>query len=335
MKVFFGALLLLLLVAAAGTSWVWAQINRPYKGFDNEVFIDFPVHTRTEQMGRLLAAKGVLREPWLFMAARVFAPRPALQAGEYRFSEPASPLDVLRRIARGDTFYEVLTVPEGQNIFEIAQDLKVFQLISPESFLNAARDPTMIRDLDPAAPSLEGYLFPDSYRIDKRSTARSLCRTMTHRFREEWKTLATTAGVHDVITLASLVEREAKLPAERPLVASVFRNRLRIDMNLDCDPTTVYAALLEHRYRGTIYRSDLENPNPYNTYRHPGLPPGPIANPGLSSIKAAISPANTGFLYFAAKTDGSGGHNFSDNLRAHLAAAALLRAAERNQSRSR
>jgi UPF0755 protein len=152
---------------------------------------------------------------------------------------------------------------------------------------------------------------------------------MTNRFRARWKELGDLPNVHDVVTLASLVEREARLPAERPLIAGVFTNRLRLGMKLGCDPTTVYAALLEHRYRGTIYKSDLESMNPYNTYQNAGLPPGPIANPGLSSLRAAISPAPTNYLYFVAKVDGSGGHTFSDNLSSHLAAASLLRAAGR------
>jgi UPF0755 protein len=175
----------------------------------------------------------------------------------------------------------------------------------------------MIRDLDPDAPSLEGYLFPNKYRVYRHTTARQICRMMTGEFRERWKVLNSAAKVHSVVTLASMVEREAKRPEERPMVASVFQNRLRIGMKLDCDPTTVYAALLENRYRGTIYKSDLENPSPWNTYQHKGLPPGPIANPGLSSIEAALAPADTSYLYFVAKADGSGGHNFSASLGEH------------------
>ncbi|MDE3198950.1 MAG: endolytic transglycosylase MltG, partial [Acidobacteriota bacterium] len=138
----------------------------------------------------------------------------------------------------------------------------------------------------------------------------------------EWKKLNSHANLHDTVTLASMVEREAKLPEERPEVASVFTNRLKIGMKLDCDPTTVYAALLENRYRGVIHRSDLDSTNPYNTYRHAGLPPGPIANPGLSSIGAALSPADSTYLYFVARADGSGGHRFSSSLVQHEAAVA-------------
>jgi UPF0755 protein len=153
---------------------------------------------------------------------------------------------------------------------------------------------------------------------------------MTGEFRARWKALNTGADVHNTVTLASMVEREARLPEERPEVASVFSNRLRIGMKLDCDPTTVYAALLEDRYKGVIHRSDLESDNPYNTYRHAGLPPGPIANPGLSSIRAALAPADTKYLYFVARADGSGGHHFSDSLAQHEAAvAAYVRATKK------
>lgn len=150
---------------------------------------------------------------------------------------------------------------------------------------------------------------------------------MTNEFRAQWQSLdssGASGGVsaHDTVTLASLVEREARLPEERPRVASVFANRLRIGMRLQCDPTTVYAALLEGRYRGVIHQSDLESTNPYNTYQHAGLPPGPIANPGLSAIKAALTPDDTPYLYFVAKADGSGGHTFSESLAKHDVAVA-------------
>lgn len=322
----------MLAVAGLGAAgWTWHVLNEPYKGFQDPVFLDFPAKTRTSEMAQLLADRGVIQSAWMFSGARMLSPHAVLQAGEYKFDKPASPLQVFARITKGDTFYEVLTVPEGHNMFDIAEDLSPLKLFSGKAFLKAARDPEMIKDLDPAAPSLEGYLFPDSYHLNKNSTPESLCRAMTGRFRQEWKSLGTTKNVHDVVTLASMVEREAKLPAERPLVASVFANRLRIGMRLDCDPTTVYAALLESRYRGKIYRSDLESPNKYNTYTNSGLPPGPIANPGLASLRAAVNPAQTDYLYFVAKVDGSGGHTFSDNLVSHLAATSLLRAAEQGR----
>jgi UPF0755 protein len=148
---------------------------------------------------------------------------------------------------------------------------------------------------------------------------------MTGKFREEWQSLETHANVHDAVTLASLVEREGKLREERPVISAVFHNRLRIGMKLDCDSTTIYAALLDKRYRGTIYRSDLDSDHPYNTYRHAGLPPGPIANPGIASLKAVLAPAETEALYFVLRPDGSGAHEFSKSIAAHDAATAKYR----------
>jgi UPF0755 protein len=222
-----------------------------------------------------------------------------------------------------------LLVPEGFNMFDVANDVAKLGTMSPETFLAAARDPSLIRDLDPQAETLEGYLFPNKYRVLRRTTAREICKMMTDAFRAHWKNLGAAAGasVHDAVTLASLVEREARLPQERTLVASVFQNRLRMGMRLDCDPTTVYAALLDKRYRGVIHQSDLASENPYNTYTHAGLPPGPIANPGVGSIQAALAPAATPFLFFVAKGDGSGGHTFSESLQQHEAAVTAYRRA--------
>jgi UPF0755 protein len=187
----------------------------------------------------------------------------------------------------------------------------------------------MIRDLDPRAPSLEGYLFPNTYRLSRHTTPERLCRTMTGKFRDAWKTLRTSEDVHNTVTMASLVEKEGKLAEERPRIASVFNNRLDIGMRLECDPTTIYAAILQKRYSGVIHRSDLESDHPYNTYRHAGLPPGPIANPGLASMRAALAPSNTDSLYFVARADGSGGHEFSSSIAAHVTAVDRYRRALR------
>lgn len=324
MKLVFRLLILLFLAAGGYVGW---SLLQPYQGFTEPVFVDFPRGTSSSEMAATLASKGVVRKDWLFLAARAWNRGKTLQAGEYKFDKPATPLDVVGRMIRGDIFYLELLIPEGYNIFEIAQAVAKLGTVSEEKFLAAARNPAMIRDLDPAAQTLEGYLFPSKYRIYRHTTAQQICHIMTTEFRAQWTALGARQGVHHVVTLASLVEREARRPEERPMVASVFANRLRTGMNLGCDPTVVYAALLEHRYRGTIYRSDLQSENPYNTYVHAGLPPGPIANPGLSSLKAALSPADTKYLYFVAKGDGSGGHNFSESLAKHEANIAVYRRA--------
>ncbi len=257
---------------------------------------------------------------WVFLAIRALHPKAALEAGEYRFDSPQTPWAVFNKIRRGDVFYEEFTVPEGSNIFDIAALLQRSDTVDADVFLKAAANPASIRDLDPRAPDLEGYLFPSTYRVTHHTTAVQLCHMMTTEFRKEWAALggkARLAETHRLVTLASLVEKETAVPQERPLVAAVFLNRLRLGMPLQCDPTTVYAALVENRYHGVIHKSDLASANPYNTYAHAGLPPGPITNPGASSLKAALAPADTDYLYFVAKPDGSGSHHFSSTLLEH------------------
>jgi UPF0755 protein len=305
------------------------RLNQPYQGFSGPVFVEFAHGTSTRSIASVLAERRVIQDRWLFLVARGMRRGATLQAGEYKFDKPASPLQIVQRLIKGDIYYMELLVPEGFNMFDIAEAVGKLGTMKPETFLAAARDPSLVRDIDPKAPSLEGYLFPNKYRIYRHTTAQQICRLMTGEFRAQWKALGSGTDVHSAVTLASMVEREARRPDERPLVASVFANRLRIGMRLDCDPTTVYAALLDGRYRGTIYRSDLANPSLWNTYQHVGLPPGPIANPGLGSIRAALEPAETHYLYFVAKADGSGGHNFSDSLARHEAAVAGYRDAVR------
>jgi UPF0755 protein len=313
---------LLAIVAIAAIGWVSWELRRPWKDFSDPVLVDFPHGTTTGQMAKTLSERGVIQHPWLFLAARALRRGERLQAGEYQFVHEASALEVYSRIARGDIYYMQLLIPEGFNMFDVAKAVAKLGTMSPDAFLAAARDPSLIRDLDPQAKTLEGYLFPNTYRVLRKTTAREICKIMTDAFRARWKNLPGTNGVsvHDTVTLASLVEREARLPQERTLVASVFQNRLRFGMRLDCDPTTVYAALLEGRYTGVIHQSDLASVNLYNTYQHAGLPPGPIANPGLGAIRAALAPTTTPYLYFVAKADGSGGHTFSESLHQHEAA---------------
>jgi UPF0755 protein len=307
----------LALLGALAWGFAMWRVERPYQGFKGETFVEFTRGTSTGAMADKLVAAGVIRSRWDFLLARLVHRRGVLQAGEYRFKSPDSAADIVVRIARGDIFYYELVVPEGKNMFDIGAAVEQLGLFKAVDFVAQARNPEMIRDLDPQAPTLEGYLFPNTYRLSRHTTPDRLCRTMTARFREAWKSLHTDAGVHDTITIASMVEREGKLAEERPRIAAVFANRLRIGMRLDCDPTTVYAALLEDRYTGTIRRADLESDHLYNTYRHPGLPPGPIANPGLASIRAALEPADNDALYFVARGDHSGAHEFSSNIAAH------------------
>jgi UPF0755 protein len=314
----------LLALAALAAGIAFYSVARPYQGFHQPVILDFPKGTSTGSMATQLAQAGVIHYSWEFLMARALQPKARLLAGEYQFSQPASVFTVFDRIARGDVFFYELTVPEGSNIFDIASSIDRFDFMKGADFLRIARDPSPIHDLAPDAPTLEGYLFPSTYRIERSTTVKQLSRMMTDLFRKHWRELQpdhparqVNGTVNSIVTLASLVEKETAVPAERSVVASVYANRLRINMPLDCDPTTIYAALLEGRYRGAIYRSDLDNQNPYNTYRHAGLPPGPIANPGLASLKAALAPGESSYLYFVAKPDGSGSHQFSETIDQH------------------
>ncbi|MEO8051055.1 MAG: endolytic transglycosylase MltG [Acidobacteriota bacterium] len=307
-----------------------AMLVTPYQGFKAETFVDIPHGTGTAGIARELAKDGVIRYSWEIWLARLIKPSAKLQAGEYRFAEPASALDVFNRIARGDIYYFAFTVPEGSNIFGIGRSLEAEGVMSSDDFLKAAENPALIRDLAPKARTLEGYLFPSTYRLTHAITAARLCQMMTDEFRKEWAKLAAgkDARVHPTVTLASLVEKETGAADERLLVASVFQNRLAKGMRLECDPTTIYAAQLESRYRGAIHRSDLASTNPYNTYQNDGLPPGPIANPGAQSLAAALNPAATPFLFFVAKPAG-GGHQFSATMAEHEKAVIAYRHASK------
>jgi UPF0755 protein len=318
--------LLLAVVAAAA---VLAYLLWPHSGPPRETFVEIPRGAGSREMAALLRDRGVIRTEWEFMIIRALRRGVNLQAGEYRFAGPASAWTVYDRIGRGDVYYHEVIIPEGRNIFDIAETVGALKFIKSSEFLKIARDPALVRDIAPEAPSLEGYLYPATYRITRGGTAMQLCRMMNAEFRRVWKELSPPPGtnVHEMVTLASLVEKETGVPDERKTVSSLYRNRLRIGMRLDCDPTVIYAALLEGRYRGTIYRSDLENPHPYNTYRNPGLPPGPIANPGRASLDAALRPAATDYLFMVAKPDGSGAHTFTTELGAHNAAVQELRRA--------
>jgi UPF0755 protein len=327
----FAVLVLLLMVAAAALAG-WSLFT-PFQGFSGEAFVQIAKGTSVRNIASELAQNGAVRSRWQFLAVRLLRPSARLLAGEYRFAHPDSAWNIFDRIVRGDVFYYELTVPEGSNMFDIAAVVDRLGFLHSRDFLRAARDPALVRDIAPAAPTLEGYLFPSTYRVTRSATVRQLCRMMTGEFRRQWHALSPPAeiDVHRVVTMASMVEKETAVEAERPEVASVYYNRLDRGMALDCDPTTIYAALLDDRYRGTIYRSDLASRNPYNTYAHTGLPPGPIANPGAASLRAALHPASTNYLFFVARPDGSGSHQFSADLAAHNQAVEQYRRGERHR----
>jgi UPF0755 protein len=282
------------------------------------MFLEIPAGTGSAQIAAQLKSHGLIRSRLVFEAMRLVKGG-TLKAGEYRFDHPARMSEIYERLERGDVYTRALTIPEGANIFDIAQRVEAAQLGTKEAFLAAAeRNVALIADLDPNAQSVEGYLFPDTYHFQRLATPDQMIAAMVKRFRLAAESIGLTQNFHDIVTMASLVERETPIGSERPMVASVFSNRIAKGMPLMTDPSVIYADLLEGRYRGAIYHSDLDTDSPYNTYKHLGLPPGPVSNPGIASLKAAMAPAQTQYLYFvAASTDPSGHSRFATTLEEH------------------
>jgi UPF0755 protein len=307
-------ILLVVLLAVLGAAVLLLAPAGPH----TETFLEITPGTSSSQIAAQLQAGGIIRSRYAFDAVRVVKGG-SLKAGEYRFDHPATASEVYERLRRGDVFTRSLTIPEGSNLFDIAARVEAAQLGSANSFVRAAsQDVQLIADLDPHANSLEGYLFPDTYRFPRKATPVDIVTSMVKRFRQTATSLGLSGNDHRVVTMASLIEKETPLAAERPLVASVFENRLAKDMPLMTDPSVIYAALLNGRYRGTIYQSDLATDSPYNTYKHAGLPPGPVCSPGADSLRAAMSPAKTQYLYFvAAGADPSGHSRFAATLEEH------------------
>lgn len=279
-----------------------------------------------------LKQAGVIRSQYAFLLWHYFSGDKPLKAGEYAFDHPAGVREVYDRIVRGDIFFHTVVVPEGFNMFDIAGAVQAAGLGSRDDFLQVARTQTLlVRDLDSHAPSLEGYLFPDTYHFTRTQSLHDIAAAMVHRFRQASHEIGLTGDVHKVVTMASIVEKETAVPDERPVVAGVFENRLARNMVLATDPSVIYAAQLNNRYRGTIYQSDLQFNSPFNTYKIAGLPPGPICNPGRSSLMAAMHPTKTDYLYFV--SDNQGHHRFARTEREHAVNVAAYRHAVAQQER--
>lgn len=306
--------LLLVLLLLGWSAWI---LLVPF-GPSSETFVDLPPRTGTLAVGTDLERAGVVRNRWLFSALREMEGG-TVKAGEYRFDHPASMLEVYRRLERGDVYTVALVIPEGYNLFDIADAVQMAGLGQREQFLEAAGHSTgLVKQWNSHATSLEGYLFPDTYRFSRHVTPETILQTMTHRFGQVALRLGLAGPeIPRVVTMASLVEREVHVDAERATVAGVFENRLRLRMPLQTDPTVQYASLLRGTWTGVIHQSELHSDSAYNTYTHVGLPPGPICNPGGAALRAALHPAETDFLYFVANADGT--TRFARELREHQA----------------
>jgi len=328
LRVFGSIVLVAILAAVAAAAWIWYGVARPYQGFPSEgVFVTLPHGASNPTVARLLKQNGVIRSALAFkIYARQHRKR-KLQAGDYFFNHAMNGQEVFWKIANGEVYRQPFTVREGQTMFDIARALEAGKFMSASAFLEVAHDPRLIQDLAPQAKSLEGFLYPATYFLPLHPTPAELTAEMVKKFREEWVRIAASEMAQDesapehqrsimsVVTLASLVERETPKAEERPLVASVFQNRLDRRIPLQCDPTVIYALEQTAHYAGTLTGKDLHVDSPYNTYAHLGLPPGPIGNPGEASLRAALTPAHTNYLYFVANAQG--GHCFAPTLEEH------------------
>lgn len=313
-RTFVAVLILLLLGAAGAAAFVMLTPYGPLK----ETFVEILPGSSSMRIGRQLEEAGIIRSRYAFDAVR-WMRHGKLKAGDYRFDHPATVQEVYDRIRRGDVYTIAVTVPEGATIFDIGLRLEQAGFGPARNFVDVAtQEAGLVSDLDPQAKSLEGYLFPDTYRIGPREEMPQIAAAMVKRFRTAATELGLHHNVHETVTLASLVERETAVDGERPLVASVFENRLEKQMPLMTDPSVIYGLQLQGQWRGAIYASDLQRNTPYNTYMHPGLPPGPIANPGMKALRAAMAPAQTNYLYFVAAGDNPQGKSlFASTLEEH------------------
>jgi UPF0755 protein len=316
---------LLLIIIVIGAFGVWVALGevQAYKGYaGEEQFVDIPPGSGPGAIGRRLSDAGVIRDTLTFRIELLRSGTGRrLQAGEYRFDKPMTVKEVIAKIARGDVYLLPMTFREGLTIREMAALYESRGFGAAGEFIAAASDARAVHQLDPAAKDLEGYLFPDTYNMPRQSTAAQLVGRMVAAFEKvltpELRAGAQARGlsVRELVTLASIVEKETGKPDERPLVAAVYTNRLTIGMGLQCDPTVIYALQRVDRYNGNLTREDLQFDSPYNTYRYRGLPPGPIAAPGRASLEAAANPADVPYLYFVSRGDGS--HVFATTLEEH------------------
>jgi UPF0755 protein len=312
--------------ALAGAVWVVSDLLRPYRGYSGNLILVIDPGTRAPDVAQLLASRGVLAHPLPFLLLHECgrARHHTLKAGEYLFDRPLRPIDVYRRLIQGNVYLHSVVIPEGSDRFDIARIVEQQLSVSPEDFLRATEQTSHIRDIDPRALNLEGFLYPDTYRFPRTAGPAAVVAAMLGRFRRMLLQLPPDLArspeqLRATITLASLVEKETPDPAERPIIAGVFARRLERKMPLQCDPTVIYAQRIAQgsigRFSGLITRSELAADSPYNTYVRIGLPPGPICSPGLVSIRAALNPTPGQALYFV--SNNRGGHFFASTLQEH------------------
>ncbi|HKV80284.1 MAG TPA: endolytic transglycosylase MltG [Candidatus Sulfotelmatobacter sp.] len=320
--------LILIAIIGAGSWFAWAVLI-PVEP-SGQTFVMLHPGYSTRRIASELQGAGLIRSKEAFILWHYFRRRRSLKAGEYLFDKPANIIDIQKRLRRGDVYFHTVVVPEGYTMFDIARAVQDAGLGSAEDFLKVAQsDTTLIADLDPAAKSLEGYLFPETYEFSRMMTMHDMAAAMVKQFRQAASQAgllpnpalgmvegtAPSRSMHELVTMASIVEKETSVAEERPQVAGVYYNRLDKRIALDADPSIIYAELLAGTYQGALHHADMSFSSPYNTYRNAGLPPGPICNPGRSSLEAAMRPAQTDYYYFVA--DAQGHHRFARTMEEH------------------
>jgi len=322
--------ILVLLAALGAGGWLaWALLTPVTP--EGQKFVLLRPGYSTRRIAAELEAAGVIRSRLGFVLWHRIHRKQSLKAGEYLFDKTARTLDIHDRLVRGDIYVHTVVIPEGFTMFDIAQAVQDAGLGSSQEFLAVAKSSTeLISDLAPDAKSLEGYLFPNTYEFTRTQSMKEIAAAMVRQFRQVAEQIGLTASgqgtdVQKTVTMASIIEKETAVPEERSVVASVYYNRLARNIALQADPSVIYAELLNGNYAGALHHSDMQFQSAYNTYTHLGLPPGPIGNPGRSSLEAALHPAQTNYFYFV--SDGNGHHRFSRSLEEHNQNVAKLRQA--------
>jgi len=309
-------LLALLLLAVAGVGgWMYWALSTPITPPGQKFVLLHPGYS-TRRIANELKAAGVIRSADAFVFWHYLHHKRSLKAGEYLFDKTADAREIHDRLVRGDVYVHTVVIPEGYTMFDIAQAVEQAGLGSSQDFLKVAQsDTALISDLAPEAETLEGYLFPSTYEFTRLQSMTDIAAAMVKQFRQVAREIGLNEDVQKTVTLASIVEKETNVPEERPLVASVYYNRLARNVALQADPSVIYAELLQNSYTGALHHADMQFHSSYNTYTHAGLPPGPIGNPGKDSLVAALHPATTNFLYFV--SDGNSHHRFARSLEEH------------------
>ncbi|MFY9682837.1 MAG: endolytic transglycosylase MltG [Candidatus Sulfotelmatobacter sp.] len=332
MRRFLGLILVAVLAFAGWFAWALLTPVEP----PGKTYVMLRPGFSTHRIAAELKSAGVIRSEKAFILWHYFHRHRSLKAGEYLFEKPANIIDLQKRLRRGDVYYRTVVVPEGFTIFDIARAVEAAGLGPADDFLKVAQsDTALIADLTPNAPSLEGYLFPDTYEFSRMQTMHEIAATMVRQFRQVANQIGlipippglTDEDIERTVTMASIIEKETAVPEERPLVASVYYNRLAKKIALDADPSIIYAELLAGTYTGALHHDDMRFNSPYNTYTHTGLPPGPIGNPGKSALEAAMHPADSDYYYFVA--DAAGHHRFARTIEEHNKNVAAYRRAMR------